>query len=330
MNLDRDPRADLLLYFLDHDRATVRRRANRWEEALVDIGEAEQLIPRLSCQAERRGAVAHARAVMLSEPVNPRSDPARAVVEIGRMREAKDSVLDAAADDLESRIAHRAREWKRATSLSLRAAEALETMGWPSAAATCRRRAAEALLAAGDLDGAEAELSAARSHFDRYGTPLDLAELELAQAKLLSARGAHDEAWDCASKSLAQFDALIRRFTVLSEQQSFLRDKLECYAEAFMVALNAGGDRGCLRAWSVAERSKSFYLCQLLASAEVTLYEGVEPSRLRALAEAGDVLNRLEQQLARLPAGRREGPEGRELVAKLQEASRHKAESSTS
>ena len=74
---------------------------------------------------------------------------------------------------------------------------------------------------------------------------------------------------------MGRFDFLIRRFSSLLDQQRFLVDKLKRYAEAFRIALgNADDDEDYLRAWSIAERSKSFYLCQLLASAGTALFEG--------------------------------------------------------
>lgn len=317
-----------LLYYLYQDRATVRRRANRWDEALDDLSAAESHIKDLSrlFHATGRSAVAHARAVILSERANPRADLAEAALQIGRIREAGRPEFAAAADDVESRLAYRVGDWKRATLLARRAATALDDQGWPGAAAICQRRAAEALLRDGDLVAAERELMAARRQIDEFGTPVDLAHTELVHARLLSARGGHDEAWDRTLNALEQFDGLIRRFPVLSEQQKFLVDKLDRYGDAFAVALNGGGDRGCVRAWSVAERSKSFYLCQLLASAEVTLFEGVDPAELRNLREAGEELDRLETKYGNMSTAARETEAGRELVVRLREISRRKGE----
>jgi len=324
---DRGARSRQALYYLRLDRATVLRRANRWDEAMADLDEAERLIDGLAplFQDMCRGSVAHARALILGDPANPGADPTRCLGELARIRRSGFAVLECAADDLESRLAHRAGDWTTAAALARRAAASLDDQGWPAAAATCRRREAEALLGRGDVDGAEAALDAARRHFDRFGTPLDLAHAELVRARILSARHAHDEAWHCTLDALARFDHLIHRFSVLSEQQAFLRDKLERYAEAFAVALAAGGDTGCLRAWSVAERSKSFYLCQLLASGSVALFEGVDPARLRAFEEAGDTLDRLDAQLGRLSRDDREGEPGQQLIARLHDASREKA-----
>jgi hypothetical protein len=322
----RDPWSWQLIYYLYQDRATVRRRANRWDEALADLAVADATIDRLSfgpsLQALARATVVHARAVILSEPMNPKADVTEAVVQIARLRQS--GHLGYAADDLESRLACRACEWGRASTLARRAAATLADQGWPAAAATCRRRAAEALLASGDLAAAETELQAARQQVDEFGTPVDLAYTDLVHARILSARGAHDEAWQRASRALDQFDALIHHFAVPSDQQRFLIDKLERYAEAFAVGLAAGGDRGIIRAWSVAERSKSFYLCQLLASANACLFEGVDATALKAYRAAGEELDRLERRHGTLSDANREGRVGRELVARVQEVSRRK------
>lgn len=86
----RDPRLWQLLYYLCQDRATVGRRANRWDEALADLSLVELLIDKLSSLLHGlgRSAVGHARAVILSEPVNPRADLAEAVAQIGKVRKA--------------------------------------------------------------------------------------------------------------------------------------------------------------------------------------------------------------------------------------------------
>jgi hypothetical protein len=320
-----DPKLRQLLYHLYQDRATVRRRANQWDDALLDLAVAERFIDDLSplLHATGRGAVADARARILSEPANPLEDLAEAMRQVRKIREAGN--LDFAADDIESRLAYRAGDWPRAAALSRRAAATLGEQGWLGAAAICQRRAAEALLKAGDPEGAEAELLVARRQIDEFGTPLDLAQTDLVHAKLLSARSDHDEAWEKALKALKQFDGLIRRFSVLSDQQVFLIDKLERYGDAFAIALGAGGDRGCLRAWSVAERSKSFYLCQLVASADVSLFEGVDPALLRAFQEAGEELDRLETKYGLMGFARRESGAGHELAARLRECSGRKA-----
>lgn len=324
--LGADPRSNQLRYYLYQDRATVRRSANRWEEALADLSAAEDLISGMSplMQPTCRSAVAHARALILSEPANPRANVAEAGIQILILRSL--GQLGFAVDDLEARQAHRAKDWARAARLARRAAAALDAQGWPAAAASCRLRAADALLGSGDLTGAEAELATARRQVDRFGTPNDLARAALVEAKLLSARGEHDAAWDSAVRALDQFDGLIRRFSALSEQQRFLVDKLDRYAEAFAIALDAGGERGCVRGWSVAERSKSFYLCQLLASANVSLFEGVDAAELVALRQAGEELDRLERKLGSMTQAAREGEAGREIVARQRETSLRKAD----
>jgi hypothetical protein len=54
-----------------------------------------------------------------------------------------------------------------------------------------------------------------------------------------------------------------------------------------------------LRAWSVAERAKSFYLCQLVANADVRLFDGIDQDRVTRLRALEDELDTLERRRAR-------------------------------
>jgi tetratricopeptide (TPR) repeat protein len=319
-----DSRMRIELYHLYQDRATLRRRANRWDDALIDIEAAERLLPSLPRLMQRLAptAIAHARAKIFASEFNPGGDAAEAIRQIRGLRRA--GGLDFAADELESQLAFRTGDWPRATRLALSAAESLMGQGWRGAAATCRRRAAEALIEDGDLEAAEAQLSRAKEHIDQFGTPVDVARTELAHARLLAARSLHDDAWSALLKALEQFDALIHCFSSLADQQRFLIDKLDCYDEGFRIALAGGGERGCLRAWSIAERSKSFYLCQLVASGDISLFHDVDPATLRALHEIELEMDRLELSRAALSCSDREGDTGRELARRLREVSARK------
>ncbi len=324
VDVSSDPRLVQSLYYLYQDRATVLKRANRWEEALADVAAAEKLLPRLSglVQPIGRIAVAHARALLLSDPFNPRADETQALrqIEIARSAGAPSYLVD----DFKSRLAFRSGRWQEASASARVAAEALEAQGWLAAGATGRRRAGEALIESGDLTGAEEELRQARAQAQQTGNPNDVAHAELAWARLLSARGEHDAAWQDAQTALERFDFLIHDFRTLEDQQRFLVDKLDRYADAFEIALRKDGREGCLRAWSVAERAKSFYLSQLLASAHVDLLGDSDSDARAALRAAEAQLDEAHLALAALTAADRETARGRELAAKIEEASNQK------
>ena len=316
-----------LRYSLYQDRATVRRRANSWDAALDDLAAAEGLLERLPLllQVSGRSSIAQARALILSDSHYPGAEPAAVLSHLELARQSGSREHLAAADDLESRLAFRAGEWEKAAGAARKAAQAFDRMGWPGAAAICRRRTAEALLAAGDLPQAERELTVARNHIDRFGTPLDMALTDLLEAKLLARQNQDEDAWERTLASLDSMDGLIRRFSVLSEQQAFLIDKLAHYGEAFAIAMAAGGERGWLRAWTIAERSKSFYLCQLLTSAEINLFEDGDPAVVGRLRDIGIELDRLEMGYGGLDERLREASVGHALVMRIRELSRQKA-----
>jgi hypothetical protein len=124
------------------------------------------------------------------------------------------------------------------------------------------------------------------------------AALRRVLARLELAKGDHDAAWDTPG-ALDGVESLIRHFRLLADQQRFVADKLPYYDVAFDVGLARDGPEGVLRAWSVAERAKSFYLCQLVANAEVSLFEGLDPARVGRLRALEDDLDTRERQQAR-------------------------------
>lgn len=150
----------------------------------------------------------------------------------------------------------------------------------------------------------------------QHGPPDLLSETRLVLARLESKRLNHDDAWVLVQQVLDEVESRIRRFVDLADQQRFLLDKLRFYDHGFDIGLARGTTLGWLRAWTVAERSKSFYLAHLLANADVSLFDGVDPNQVRALEALEieqDTCERKLGRLAELRASRSGRPELRDL-----------------
>lgn len=307
------------LFNLHSDRATVRRFANRWEDTLKDLEICDRLISQMGPLWQRlSGAnIAFLRAKIHSNPHIPVYDPEKAKEALIIVRQAE--AFDFACDEIEAGLAFLTGDWEKAAELSLTASRKLEEQGWLRAAASCRRLAADAYMESGELFQAEKQISAAHEYLKKHGAPGDQSRSLLSCARLKSFKGEHDVAWELLLEGLAKLDFLIRRFTVLSEQQRFLIDKLESYQRAFEIALAKTGPDGCIRAWTIVERSKSFYLCQLLASADVRLFDGLNPDELSRLKELEERVDSCERKLARLSDADSESDQGRLVLSKMQD-----------
>lgn len=304
------PQLALALFQVLMDRATVRRIANRWDDALADLDHCEELLSGMGAlnRTLLGWSIPHARARLIASPDYDRCDLEAALRSAEAARAAG---ADAAfVDELESDLAMRRRDWDTASALALRAADGIERKGWRVGAAACRLRALTACLEAGDASGARELLDPVLHVFDERAAPDHRARALLAEARVLSAEGDHDRAWQVTLDALDLLDSLIRRFTLPGEQQRFLQGRLEDYARAFDVALAAGDDAGTARAWSIAERSKSFYLCQLLAASDVALFDGVDPALVEQLRMAEAQVDVLEARLSRLGRDVAEGDSG--------------------
>jgi CHAT domain-containing protein len=299
------------------DRATVERFSNDWDGALSDLDSAESLARQLPLLARRSLLTnVHAlRAKIHSTSLSNAFDLVRA-----------QSALDQLAtmwpghwmvEELESHVAFQRGEWDRAAAKALHAASMLEREGWARGAAACRRRAGDALLEAGRLDEADEPLTAALDFFDEHGPPDLLSETRLALARLESRRLNHDAAWALAEGALGEVESRVRRFVDVAQQQRFLLDKLRFYDHAFDIGLARGTGVGWFRAWTVAERSKSFYLAHLLANADVPLFDGVDPQLVTALEAFEVELDTCERKLEMLPSSERGGPEELKLESRL-------------
>jgi CHAT domain-containing protein len=299
------------------DRATVARFENDWESALNDLDSAAahagQLPPFVGRPTLTQ--VHLLKAKIYSTTFSTTFDLQKAHAATDRLAAMWPGHW--MVEELESHIAFQSGEWDRAADKALRAVSMLEAEGWLRAVAACRRRAGDALLELGRLDDAEGQLSAAFDFFAGHGPPDLLSDTRLVLARLKSRRLRHDEAWELARQALDEVESRVRRFVDVREQQRFLLDKLRFYDHAFDIGLARETDVGCLRAWTVAERSKSFYLAHLLANADVPLFDGNEPQLVSALEGLERELDSCEQKLGNLAASQRGGPEELELESRL-------------
>ncbi len=105
-----------------------------------------------------------------------------------------------------------------------------------------------------------------------------------------------------AVAALDGFDSLIRHFRVLEDQQRFVADKLRRYDQAFDVAVAVPGARGVVRAWEVAERSKSFYLSQLVSSQRIEVFDGLPTDDVKRLTDLELRLGYAEKDAGPVPS----------------------------
>lgn len=277
-------------------RSTVRRCAGRWTEALEDLNDCDELIGTLPLvmQVPSHIDVYHAKAKLLSAAGSKVYDPNAAIQATGNLRPLAPEL----ADELESELALKTGDWEKCIRCSESALLWFGSDGWLKPVAVLRRRIGEARLGLGQLDRAEVELHTAYNFLEKFGAPDERAYSAISLARLHSLRGDHQQAWQLALRALHDIDSLIRDFRVLQEQQDFLADKLHIYDTAFEVALRCSGTEGTNRAWTIAERAKSFYLCQLLANADVPLFDGVDPELLEKLKQLELEVDRCARSVA--------------------------------
>ena len=284
------------------DRASVRRYANRWEDAMADLARAEELLAAapLAIRSSHLPGIHQLRAKLHLNPAASVFDLARAESSLARLRAL--GALGWAADDLEVDLASLHGDWERAAATAIRVRDALASEGWVSGVAFVRKKLGRAYLELGRLGDAARELAVAYTHVKAHG-PTDVkGDVALLLARVRLAQGATDEAWTFALEALQAHESITGRFRALDDQQRFLSDKLAVYRTAFDIALAAPGTPGVLRAWSVAERAKSFSLCQMVRNADVPLFEGVDPALLAQLRALEDRLDALDRRAHEQPA----------------------------
>ncbi len=306
------------------DRATVRRYSNRWQEALDDLSRSEDVAMRLAPLPRRMllPNVYYVRALLLSTPYSDVFNPGDAARAVAELRKYSGNWI---ADSLDAELAFNQKEWDKAAALYQSVAHSLEREGWMQGVAGCRLRAGEAFIEMHDWAPAEKELNTSLQFLERSGPPDMLANARLNLARVRAAHGHSDQAWDLALKSLAGLESLVRHFRDIGEQQRFLGNKLRFYDRAFKIAQTKAGAEGTWRAWSIAERAKSFYLCQLVANAEIPLFEGVNPddiSRLRNLESQLDDSDRAYSHMAPQERASTKGQELEQRTATLSQEKR--------
>ena len=299
------------------DRATVGRFANHWTAALADLDAAESIANQLPLLARRPvlAKVYLVRAKIHSTSFSAAFDPTRAQVALDSLAELwPDHWI---VEELKSHVAFQRGDWDGAAASALRAAAALAAEGWVRGVAACQRRAGEALLELGKLDESRAQLGPALEFFATRGPPDLLSEARLTMARLESRCSNHDLAWSLAQQALGEVESRVRRFVDPGEQQRYLLDKLRFYDHAFDIGLAQGTRVGWLRAWTAAERSKSFYLAHLLANADVPLFDGVAPELVSTLESLEAEMDRCERKLGALGTSPAAGSEEAALETKL-------------
>ena len=305
------------------DRATVRRYANRWRESLDDLARSEQTAMRLAPLPRRMllPNIYYMRALLYSTPHADVFNSREAAAALTELRRYSSNWI---ADSLEAELAFLQREWEKAAALFQDVTRSLEGEGWMQGVAGCRLRRGEALIEMNDWKQAEEEISASLRFLDPSGPPDMLASAQLSLARIRAAQGRADEAWELALQSLAGLESLVRRFRDIDEQQRFLENKLRFYDRAFEIARTKAGAKGTWRAWSVAERAKSFYLCQLVANSEIALFDGIDPGDIARLKTLESLLDDMERRFSRMGPQEKASARGLELEQGMAALSREK------
>lgn len=308
------------------DRATVHRFVNSWENALKDLAASEKLSQELNPLMRKMTLVNIyiLRAKMYALQFSSVFDNDKALKSLMEVRNL--GWNNWFVDELEGDLAFRSGEWDKAARLYLNVKDALASEGWLRGAASCHLRLGESYLELRDFKKAENELNDAHKFFKKWGPPDQLASTILGLARLKSGYGEHDAAWELALEALDGVESLIRHFRLLFDQQRFLIDKLRYYDHAFDIGLAKGDTDGWGRAWTIAERAKSFYLCQLVANADIPFFEGVDPIKLKELEYLENQLDIKDQELSRLTTEEKKGTKAGELEDHIKSISEKRQE----
>lgn len=303
------------------DRATVHRFANSWDEALKDLETSEKLSQEFGQMLCKMTLVKiyTFRAKLYALPFSSIFDIDKALKSLNEVRNL--GFNNWFVDELEADLAFRSRDWNKAARLYLNVKDALVSEGWLGGVASCHLRSGESYLELRDFKEAENNLNEAYNFFKKWGPPDQLASTVLGLARVKSGYGGHDTAWELALEALDGVESLIRSFRLLFDQQRFLIDKLRYYDNAFDIGLAKGGTDGWGRAWTIAERAKSFYLCQLVANSDIPYFEGVDPIKLKELENLENQLDIKDQELNRLTPEEKKGTKAGELENQIRSIS---------
>lgn len=282
------------------DRATVRRYGNRWQEALDDLAMVNSMAAECAAHVceKLQFSAQLARAELLCVEGTPVHDLTTAERLLGELeRSASDA---STLQELTCEIARQRADWAAVACLSRSIGARHEAHGETVPAVFSAVRTAQALIELGELDAAECLLFPALRFLELHGPPEQHARARLAYARIASARAQHDLAWDAALAGLALVDSLVRYIRSQDDGLRFVAAQLKHYETAFDVALATGGELGCARAWTIAERSKSFYVCQLIANGDLALIDGVDAAQVLRLREFEDAIDARERVAAAL------------------------------
>jgi len=306
------------------DRATVRRFSNRWQEALDDLSRCERAAMRLPPLPRRMTLpnVHYMRALVLGTPYADVYNPGDAKKALAEFRKYPGPAW--VADSAEADIAFNERDWDNAAALYLSVAGSLERESWMQGLAGCRLRAGECYVELQRWTDAERQLNASLAFLEKSGPPDMMAGARLNLARVRSARGESDEAWDLALSALSGIESMVRHFRDVNEQQRFLANKLRFYDRAFEIAQTKSGAEGTWRAWSIAERAKGFYLCQLVANAEIGLFEGIDPDQIARLRSLESELDETERFFSNLSPQAKASPQGQSADSRITSISQQK------
>jgi len=291
-------------------RANLEWRCGRPESALAALNEVEALAGQLSSDNQRtlHFTLWQQRANLRIDAPPPHRDLVAARADLESLRAL--GLFPWSLDILEGRLAFAERNFELAAEHGRRLSTHLRAEGWPGGAARAQLTTARALVECGRFDEAGQELAACAAPIELTRAPDLVAVHELLEARVLSARGEHEAAWALASTALDGFARQIRHFRSFLDQQRFLLDKLDHHRRAFEVAAACPGATGIWRAWSVAERTKGFSLCQMVANADIALFEDVDPAQIARLNQLEEALDGAERAAGSLASGPAAGPAG--------------------
>lgn len=284
-------------------RADLDWRCGRPESALAALDEIESLASGLSGDAQRnlRFTLCQQRANLRIDAPRPHRDLVGARADIESIRAL--GLFPWTLDILGGRLAFAERNFELAAECGHRLATHLQNEGWPGGVARAQLTTARALVECGRFDEAGETLAVCEAPIALTRAPDLVAVHHLLDARVRSARGEHEEAWALASTALDGFARLVRHFRSFIDQQRFLLDKLDHHRRAFEIAAACPGETGIWRAWSVAERTKGFSLCQMVANADVALFEGIDPAQVARLHQLEEELDRAERVNGGFAAG---------------------------
>lgn len=301
------------------DRAGILNFVKRWEEAIDDLRECAEAADQLE-MIERLPVFVNIYqqfAALYANPIATVFNPGyarQALVNLHTL-DPNNWVVTATLADL----AFQEGEWKTAAAGYRAVASTLGKAGWARGVATHRLSSGMAFLELNELDEAETDVSEAHTFLEKHGPPHLLGPAKIHLARIYVARGRPEDAWQLAEEGLRILESTIRGFGALLDQQRFVLDKLINYDHAFATALAKSGDEGIWRAWEVAERAKSFYLCQLVANADIDLFEGIDSIKLAKLRELEAELDQLEAQMVQANANAAESEAQFNKVSKAKE-----------